>query len=152
MNQFLRFAPLALALLAAGAALAADASHAAKKADGGTYQAAWWESLASCTGKIRVLSEWATEEKRPEAAALQNGSNVLWTLAISRLVQDRGIGQDEAQKLAVETVRSAAQLQQQGIMIYKPLGQMEDEFKRQIDSCNALIGDYAAAFPGSISQ
>lgn len=147
--------PLTLAfafLLMTTTAWAEDARHTVKPANGKPYESSWWESLAHCAGKIQVLGKWASDQNKPEAAALQNGTNVLWSLAIARLMKDRGIAQDEAQKIAIDTVRSAAQLQQQGILIYGATGKMDEEFSRQISDCDHVIHEYSTEFPDAISQ
>ena len=101
---------------------------------------------------MQVLGKWASEQKRPEAAALENGANLLWSLTIARLMKDRAIAQDEAQSVAIDTVRSGAQLQQQGIMIYGATGTMDEEFSRQIRDCDQVIHDYSTAFPDALAK
>lgn len=126
--------------------------HAVKKADGTSYDEAWWKTLAYCTGQTNVLAEWAKGEGKPEAAALANGSNILWSLAIKRLVTERGISPEEAQQVALPTVRDAAGLQKQGILIYSATGKMEGEFKSKVDRCNSELHDYVAVFPDDLAQ
>ena len=133
-------------------ALAADSRHSVKKADGGTFEEAWWETLAFCTGQTNVLAEWAKGQGMPEAAALANGSNVLWSLTIKRLVTGRGISPEDAQKVALPTVRDAAGLQKQGILIYSATGKMDEEFKEKVDRCNSELHDYVTAFPDDLAQ
>ena len=142
----------AIATLFSTTALAEDSTHTVKKAKGGTYEEAWWKTLAYCTGQTNILAEWAKGEGKPEAAALANGSNVLWSLTIKRLVTERGISPEEAQQIALPTVRDAAALQKQGITIYSATGQMEDEFKSKVDRCNSELHEYVTAFPGDLAQ
>jgi hypothetical protein len=141
-----------IATLTAASAFAADSTHSVKNAKGGTYEEAWWQTLAYCAGQTNVLAEWAKGEGKPEAAALANGSNLLWSLSIKRLVTERGISPEAAQEVAMPTVRDAAALQKQGISIYAATGQMEDEFKKKVDRCNSEVHDYVAAFPNDLAQ
>ena len=126
--------------------------HTVTKADGGTFEERWWETLAYCTGQTNVLAEWAKGQGMAEAAALANGSNVLWSLTIKRLVTERGISPEQAQEVALPTVRDAAGLQKQGILIYSANGKMEEEFKSKVDRCNNELHDYVKIFSNDLAQ
>ncbi len=133
-------------------AYAADSRHTVTKVDGGTFEESWWETLAYCTGQTNVLAEWAKGQGKAEAVALANGSNVLWSLTIKRLVTERGISPEEAQQVALPTVRDAAGLQKQGITIYTATGKMEEEFTSKVERCNSELHDYVTAFPDDLAK
>lgn len=154
MNRKLSFTSSAIisAALLITPAHAADSRHKVTKSDGGTFEESWWETLAYCTGQTNVLAEWAKGQGKPEAAALANGSNVLWSLTIKRLVTERGISPEQAQQVALPTVRDAAGLQKQGILIYSATGKMEEEFTSKVERCNSELHDYVKTFPDDLAQ
>ena len=152
LKKPLLYPAVVVAAILSTAAVAADSMHTVTKADSGTFEESWWETLAYCTGQTNVLAEWAKGQDMAEATALANGSNVLWSLTIKRLVTERGISPEEAQQVALPTVRDAAGLQKQGIQIYTATGKMEEEFRSKVDRCNSELHGYVTAFPGDLAE
>ncbi len=140
-------AAVALLATSAGVTVADDRMHTYADATGKTITTEWWQTMASCAGRLKVLSGWAVTQSKPEVKALEERTTMFWLLSVHRLKKDRGINEDDAARLALASAQSMAQIQEQGINVYSAAGKMDAEYQQKLAVCEDHLNAYAAAFP-----
>lgn len=141
-------AATALLYLGTLSAMAEDRRHVYKDVGGKTFEGPWWDTLAYCAGRLKVLGEWAETAKRPDAQAVKDAMNIHFALSVNRLMVDRGIPQQEALDTAGEVARGAIDSQRSAVFTYMATRTMDQEFENKVMICDTHLRAYAEEFPG----
>ncbi len=114
---------------------------------GKTQVRSWWKELASCGGTVAGVSMDLEEKDPKRALALEDESNRFINLAKKRLILDKGLSNDEAEKNATDEASEWIEYYVFSIEDIKNPKELDSYQKEQIQLCNKIGIEYKAAFP-----
>lgn len=137
------------ALVAASCVLPALPARAADRVPAGAdpNSERWYFTLAYCAGRLKELEKFAQTLNRSDAGGFESGMNMLFTLSVDRLMEDRGIPQDKAVAAALDVVKMGVEAQQSSDLVYTAAGKMNEEIDRRLAECDTSLKAYAKEFP-----
>lgn len=118
-----------------------------KDLGGQTKTTSWWKELASCGGTVAGVSMDLEEKDPKRALALEDESNRFINLAKKRLILDKGLSNDEAEKNATDEASEWIEYYVFSIEDIKNPKELDSYQKEQIQLCNKIGIEYKAAFP-----
>jgi hypothetical protein len=111
----------------------------------------WWRVMASCSGKLSA-SAILRKNTKEEAALLKQNSNVLGSIAIIRLVNDRKLSTDNARKLAQNEFIESEALTKSSFN-FRMIDNSSQKYIEDVQNeCFAIVNQYATEFPETFAK
>ncbi len=136
----------AVSVLMSTSAFAKDAEHNVTFGTK-TSPEPWYLTLSSCAGQLLFISQHYEIKDEKLRKVLGDNASMLATVARDRLVIDRKIGAEEANKIALAATSESSNHEWNAYWTWRAANMLDQKRNEKVGQCSKYFQEYVTTFP-----
>ena len=112
----------------------------------------WHLTLSDCAGKLLFISENYEIKDEKIKKTLSDNASMLATFARDRLVLDRKIATEEANKIAIENTKKSSASEWNSYWAWRAANMLDQKRDEKVGQCSVYFQEYMTTFPELFGQ